>query len=331
MTKATNRRLTVVALKEGGKHTNKEIAQKVGMCVRGVQLVMQRWRERGDVGVKKRRVRGRAERERKKDLLVRLIQRFPRGSADFLASELGKRRVVLSPRQTSRWRRELGFRPLKAPQVPILSEKNRRLREEFAEKNEDEEWKTTIFSDECYFQLHADFRPVWARFGSAVPTVAAPNRSIKVMVWGAIGKGFKSKLVIFPKGTKINQNVYQKMFLENHLIEDFLGKFGADLCFQQDNAPAHRALTTLSFLESWSPETLKHPPQSPDFNPIELIWGIMKKRINLENPTDRDSLIVAIQKTWNHLTLSEIRRCIDRLKSVTRRVREAKGKRVYNL
>jgi len=293
--------------------------------------VMQRWKERGDVGVKKRGMKKRAEKARQKLVLKRLVDRFPRESGEFLAEELRKRRIYRSPRTACRWRKELGFRPLKASQVPILSNVNRRKRIEFCEKNEDEEWKNCVFTDECFFQLHSDFRPVWTQYGRFVSIVPAPNRSIKVMVWGAIAKGFKSHLIIYEKGVKINAEKYQKMFLKNHLVEDLLGKFGSDLRLQQDNAPAHRALTTQAFLDSWCPETLRHPPQSPDFNPIELVWGIMKRRIHQENPTDRPSLIAAILKTWNQITLLEIRHCIDRLQMVVRRVKAADGKRVYGL
>jgi len=48
--------------------------------------------------------------------------------------------------------------------------------------------------------------------------------------------------------------------------------------FQQDNAPPHTADFTKDWLKKNVHSLLEHPPQSPDLNPIELIWAIMKKR-----------------------------------------------------
>jgi len=29
---------------------------------------------------------------------------------------------------------------------------------------------------------------------------------------------------------------------------------------------------------------MSHPPNSPDLNPIELVWAILKKRVEEKNP-----------------------------------------------
>ncbi len=60
--------------------------------------------------------------------------------------------------------------------------------------------------------------------------------------------------------------------LPNQLFKD------ADFIFQQDLAPAHTAKITKSWLNDHGVGVLDWPPNSPDLNPIEDIWGIVKRK-----------------------------------------------------
>ncbi|GBN50421.1 hypothetical protein AVEN_206903-1 [Araneus ventricosus] len=49
--------------------------------------------------------------------------------------------------------------------------------------------------------------------------------------------------------------------------------------FQQDNAPCHKALIVLEWLEELTDEfnLMSWPPNSPDLNPMEHIWDVMER------------------------------------------------------
>jgi hypothetical protein len=51
-------------------------------------------------------------------------------------------------------------------------------------------------------------------------------------------------------------------------------------------------------------ENLKHPPNSPNLNPLELIWGMVKIHVaNILGLGDSlDALWAALQYVWNGLT-----------------------------
>ncbi len=51
-----------------------------------------------------------------------------------------------------------------------------------------------------------------------------------------------------------------------------------------DNAPRHSAKMTREKLQELSIERLPWPPASPDLNPIENIWQIIKQQLRKYTP-----------------------------------------------
>ena len=63
-------------------------------------------------------------------------------------------------------------------------------------------------------------------------------------------------------------------------------------------------------------------PQSPDLNPIELVWGKLKNMVEERRPKNKQELKDAILECWEEIPLSFIRNCIEGLlKKWTMRLR----------
>ncbi len=62
----------------------------------------------------------------------------------------------------------------------------------------------------------------------------------------------------------------------------------ADFIFQQDLAPAHTAKGTKSWFNDHGVTVLDWPANSPDLNPIENLWGIVKRKMRDTIPNNAD-------------------------------------------
>ena len=72
---------------------------------------------------------------------------------------------------------------------------------------------------------------------------------------------------------KINKQSYSE-----HVVPVIHGwiRMNPELFFMQDNAPGHAAEYTIQELKDRGIPVIEWPPYSPDLNPIEVVWNIMK-------------------------------------------------------
>ena len=79
--------------------------------------------------------------------------------------------------------------------------------------------------------------------------------------------------------------------------------------FQSDNSPVHTAQTVKNWMEDHEVQLEKWPPRSPNLNPIENIWAIMKQKIaKLETrPKTLSELEIAVNAAWNEIQLDTVK------------------------
>jgi transposase len=94
-----------------------------------------------------------------------------------------------------------------------------------------------------------------------------------------------------------------------------------------DDAPSHSSLSTRSYFEENNINHLPSPAQSPDFNPIELVWNDMGHYIsNHLKPSTANDLKLGILKFWNEIfTIEYCNSKIDHLERVFRKCLDIRG------
>jgi hypothetical protein len=129
------------------------------------------------------------------------------------------------------------------------------------------------------------------------------------MVWGAIGPGFKSKLMFIDN--TLNAEGYIAMLVASGVIKARDELYGAlKWLFMQDGAPCHRAASSMDWLPGRVKILIGWPANSPDLNPIEMIWGIMKRRLNSVLAQNTADFKRVVQDVWDRLSIFD---CIDPL------------------
>ena len=146
------------------------------------------------------------------------------------------------------------------------------------------------------------------------------------MIWGCMiynGLGYMCKI----QGT-VDQHLYIKILREE--LQETIKYFDLNpkIIFQQDNASCHKASMVSNWLKSQPFDVLQWPAQSPDLNPIETLWAIIKCQLN-EYETPPSGLLELwdhIEHIWNEISPDTCRKLIESMPKRIEAVLKARGK-----
>jgi transposase len=132
----------------------------------------------------------------------------------------------------------------------------------------------------------------------------------------------------------MTQAYYTKYVLKHHLdhVKKLEARYKRTILFQEDNDNSHgtRSLRNVAreYKDASHVSSLPHPAQSPDLNPIEGIWRIIKQRLRGGKWETVQEFKDDIEAQWHHIDQDSIKKRISEMKWRCEKCIKIDGKRI---
>jgi len=202
----------------------------------------------------------------------------------------------------------------------MLTDTHKANRLQWALENQTTNWEKVIFSDESSIWKGSRGRKRWINSTTDVieRTVKYP---IKRHIWGCISlSGIKS------------MHIFQGIMDAKKYIEilqiGLLGVYNDKLIFQQDNDPKHTSKIAKEWFVENDIKCLKWPSSSPDLNPIENLWAILKGKVSKMRTLTSIEFEQCIETEWNNIDSSIISNILKTMPIRIEKVIKSKGEAI---
>jgi len=204
----------------------------------------------------------------------------------------------------------------------LLTLAHKQKRVEWAQKHKDDNWKKTLFSDETAFQLYRNTIKHWYKNTRLVRPM--PKDRSKIFAWGGFCIKGTTSLFCF---RRIMDGKFYVEILEKQLPE-VRSMLRGRWRLQQDNDPKHTSRIAKEFLDNNVPEVMDWPSNSPDLNPIENLWAIVKRNVELRRPKNLSELEHFLGEEWGNIPNSLLINLVNSMSQCCKEVIEKNGERI---
>lgn len=174
----------------------------------------------------------------------------------------------------------------------------------------EDRWARVFFSDETPFYLGHHGRTYVRRPVGAAhdPKYMRGEKQLqgKVSLWGCICAEGLGHAELYAGSLDSTRH---RDILRHNLISSFRQFYPhGPWYFQQDNVRFHTTPETVTYLHDKGVTLIEWPPWSPDLNPIENVWNVLKAHVYARFPQTMEEMELFIHEEWANLDLKFISR-----------------------
>jgi transposase len=282
-------------------HTKAEIARLLECSWNTVNNIIKQYEEDQSVQRKPRSGRPRSTSPTTDRRIVRLAATLPAGTTRSIA-QLVTTTEDAHPSHVTVLRRlhDAGMVYRLEKRVPLLNDSQKEERLLYAHTNKNRNWNNVLFADETTLFLGSPTPRSWQFIDEPIhhPTIKFPP---KVNVFSCICSNGVGDIYLF------QDNLTAEMLcdiMQREVVSSAARLFGRgnhNWLLQHDKDPKYTSHLCRDKCEQLHIERLYQPPQSPDLNPIENVWTVLKNNVAHCHPTDVDSLMKAIENEWKKI------------------------------
>ena len=267
-----------------------------------------------------------------KHSLVQILAKNPTKRAPWLARRLEERfGMKFSDGGVRKALREAGYK-VKEDKRTNLTPENKQIRLLFPNTNIHTDWKRIWSFDESYFELscsrgHCYTKPNVSHRNTA-RKLTNKQEKISIGIAVAISYNRKSRLCYLPRnwGPPALQHLLRTELLPDLGWDPSQRKFRS---FLLDNDGRHHNRELKAYLAQEGLNKVGYlPSNSPDLNPIENVFGLMKRFVKDAMPSNEQELREAVEQAWESVTLETLRNLFDSLPHRMELVIEKNGERI---
>jgi transposase len=161
------------------------------------------------------------------------------------------------------------------------------------------------------------------------------GKQVKQMFWAAFSADRRTGLIpLFgdPNSERggVNRFVIEELY--RRVLPTLLS--AEDGIFMHDNAPTHTAIVLREALEDMQIEVMVWPPHSPDLNPIENLWSLLKAEIyklrpdliHMKNNDETKQILVeTAQIAWQNIDMRHLEHLSETMPNRVQAIIESEG------
>lgn len=294
------------------------------------------WASRGDSGYfgdKKKSGRPKTIDEEKGKLILKVAKEHFRLEAQELARIVRATYGIRVGRDSIKhFLKEKKWRWKRARHVKKLTQEQKDARVAWATKHRERTaryWGTVIFSDEKAWKFAGSSIAGWAPPEGIEEEAPASPKTMQV--WGCFYAKKVGPLHAYRElgGRQTLNGERMKTVLEENLIPFAREELGnGRIKFLQVNAPPHTARCVQDFLHREKVDAFEFPPNSPDLNPIENLWAIMKRRVERPMPENEEEFAEKVFEEWGKISEDTLEKLAVSMKERIELVIQNKGERI---